>query len=136
MPIVERNEARMNEDIGFSFSYTHKLYEIGVLSFQMKRQGFDEDCQQRCRVKVVFEFIVLIFYYPRLYISLFFKKCVSDQMKREDLDEGRQRSLHRQPLMEQSGGALFVQTSYVIFVTGPRDQKGRAGQGRGHVGRL
>ena len=47
-----------------------------------------------------------------------------------------QRSLHRQALMEQSGGALFVQTSYVIFVTGPRDQKGLARQGRGHVGHL
>ena len=57
-------------------------------------------------------------------------------MKSEDLDEGRQRGLHRQALSEQSGGALFVQTSYVIFVTGPRDQKGLARQGRGHVGRL
>ena len=55
-------------------------------------------------------------------------------MKSEDLDEGHQRSLHRQALSEQSSGALFVQTSYVIFVTGPRDQKDLARQGRGHVG--
>ena len=83
----------------------------------------------------MFEFIVLIYFIIVVYLFHCSSKNVF-QMKREDLDEGRQRSLHRQPLMEQSGGALFVQTSYVIFVTGPRDQKGLAGQGRGHVGRL
>ena len=43
------------------------------------------------------------------------------------------RSLHRQALMGQSGGALFVQTSYVIFVTGPRNPNGPLRQGRLHI---
>ena len=93
----------------------------------MKREGFDEGCQQRCRVKVVFELILLIYFNILVYLFHCSSKNVF-QMKREDLDEGRQRSLHHQALMEQSGGALFVQTSYVIFVTGPRDQKGLARQ--------